>query len=504
MPLTMTDGTVADIAAAASSPAQCVARLKANGIETVRMAFVDQHGLVRGKTVMIDVAEVAFAQGIGFVGTNLLKDTSDRTAFPVFTAGAGMADMVGDAALARRFQGAGDVLLMPDLSTLRTLPWAERTAWVLCEAVFADRPTDEGAASNAPPANPFCSRTALKHQLARLSDLGYTLQVGLEIEFHLFRLESTTLPLEHAGWPCEPPAVSLVNGGYRLLAEQRIDALEPFLTVLRRQVQALGLPLTSHEIELGPSQIEFVFAPQDALAAADAMALFRNATKQIARRHGLHASFMCRPRIPQVMSSGWHLHQSLLREGNSVMAQADAPHALSDIAQHALGGLLAHAAAVAPLAAPTVNAYRRYRPNSLAPDRATWARDNRGAMVRVVGEGASLRFENRIGDPAANPYFYLAGQVAAMVDGLKNAIPCGSSADTPYASDAPALPTSLHAATEAFHASAMVRTAFGDAFVNWLSQIKRTEWRRFEESQAGHKDTGETTEWEHREYFEMF
>jgi glutamine synthetase len=186
------------------------------------------------------------------------------------------------------------------------------------------------------------------------------------------------------------------------------------------------------------------------------------------------------------------------------MAQADAPRALSHTAQHALGGLLAHAAAVAPLAAPTVNAYRRYRPNSLAPDRATWARDNRGAMVRVVGEGASLRVENRIGDPAANPYFYLAGQVAAMIDGLKNAIPCGSSADTPYASDAPALPKSLHAATEAFHSSAMVRAAFGDAFVNWLSQIKRTEWRRFEESQVGHKDTGETTEWEHREYFEMF
>ena len=113
-------------------------------------------------------------------------------------------------------------------------------------------------------------------------------------------------------WPPRAPDVSLLNQGYQYLTESRFDQIEGALEPIRRGIQALGLPLRSLEVELGPSQCEFTFRPQRGLDAADTMILFRAATKQIARRHGLLASFMCRPAQPNLFSSGWHLHQSLI------------------------------------------------------------------------------------------------------------------------------------------------------------------------------------------------
>ena len=136
------------------------------------------------------------------------------------------------------------------------------------------------------------------------------------------------------------------------------------------------------------------------------MVLFRAAVKQIARRHGLLASFMCRPAFANVMSSGWHLHQSLVETKTARNAFAfDHPDVLSTVGKYYLGGLLAHARAAAAFTTPTINGYKRYRPNSLAPDRAIWARDNRGVMIRVLGQPGdpATRLENRVGEPAANP-----------------------------------------------------------------------------------------------------
>src|SRR5262249_50966353 len=154
-------------------------------------------------------------------------------------------------------------------------------------------------------------------------------------------------------------------------------------------------------------QFELVFGPTAGLVPADTMVLLRSAVKQICQRHGYHATFMCRPRIPNVMSSGWHLHQSLRRieDGvNAFVPEQDA-QPLSDLGMRYLAGLKAHACGAAALASPTINGYRRYRPLSLAPDRAIWARDNRGAMLRVIGGAgqSASRIENRIGEPTANP-----------------------------------------------------------------------------------------------------
>lgn len=465
-------------------------RIADEGLETVRFAFVDQHGLVRGKSLSAPAAVAALRGGVGFVCTNLLKDSSDRTAWPIFARGGGFAE--GD-----DFEGAGDVLLVADPATFRVLPWAPGTGWVQCDAHFPDGRVV-----------PFDTRRILRRALERLAAAGHGYRVGLEVECHVFRAEYGPIAPEDAGWPGEPPRVSLLNTGYRLLAEQRFDALEPAIAPLRAELRALGLPLRSVEVELGPSQVEFVFEPLDGLAAADAMALFRNAAKQSMRRRGYHVSFMCRPRIPHVMSSGWHLHQSLLGPdgGNAFVAAptAAAAHApgdagawLSPVGRHFLAGLLEHARGACLFATPTINGYRRFRPNSLAPDRAAWACDNRGAMLRVVGGPGdpATRIENRAGEPAANPYLFLAAQVHSGLDGLARALEPGPSADLPYETPAPRLPTTLAQAVAALRDDARLVEAFGRDVIDWYARIKDAEVARFE---------AEVSEWEQREYFDLF
>jgi glutamine synthetase len=235
------------------------------------------------------------------------------------------------------------------------------------------------------------------------------------------------------------------------------------------------------------------------LEPADAMVLFRSAVKQICRRHGLHATFMCRPRIPNVMSSGWHLHQSLVdrKSGANAFMPERQGELLSALGRHFLGGLLTHARASAVFAAPTLNGYKRFRPHSLAPDRAVWGHDNRGVMVRVLG-GASdraTRLENRVGEPAANPYLYMASQVLAGLDGIARRLDPGPSADAPYEAKAEPLPKSLAEAVVALRGDAFFREALGAAFVDYLLTIKDAETARFQ---------AEVTDWEQREYFEMY
>ena len=477
-------------------------RLATEQIEVVRFAFADQHGLVRGKSIMASAVPAALANGIGFVSTNLLKDTADRTAWPVFNAQAGFEDP-HLAQLSTFFQGAGDVRLIADPNTFKVLPWVTetKTGWVQCQAVFPD----------GTPV-PFDSRTVLQTALAQLAARGLTYRVGLEVEFHILKLEGARLDLADAGWPGTPPDVSLVNTGYRLLAEQRSDSFEALFATLRKHLLDLGLPLISQEIELGPSQVEFVFDVMDGLAAADAMILLRNAVKQICRRAGYHATFMCRPALPQVMSSGWHLHQSLVDQtGKNLFTPTleDAARApsgaalrhLSPLGAQFLAGLLAHAPGATFFSTPTINGYRRYRPNSLAPDTVSWAKDNRGAMLRVINNGpndAATRIENRAGEPAANPYLYLAAQIYSGLDGITRQLTPPPSSDTPYtpyAGDRTTLPHSLEAAIAALRADSTLCTAFGQPFITWLTHIKEAEIARFK---------AEVTAWEQREYFELF
>jgi glutamine synthetase len=447
--------------------------IEARGLTQVRFSFADQHGVLRGKTLAAAEVKGALERGVTVTSTLLLKDTSHRTVFPAFTPGGG----VGMAEL----QGAADVLMFPDVSTFKILPWSTDTGWLLCDLRLQD-----GRAV------PYDSRAVLRQALDKL-DADFI--AGLEVELHVFRIRDPRLQPGDAGQPGAPPEVELLTTGYQYLTEQRYDQLEPVVQILQNALSGLGLPLRTFEVEFGPSQLELTLAPMRGLQAADAMVLLRSAVKQVARRHGYHATFMCRPKLPNVMSSGWHLHQSLADGGRNLFVSDKED--LSEIGRQWLAGLLAHARACCALAAPTLNGYKRYRPYSLAPDRVVWGKENRGALLRVIGGpgNPATRIENRIGEPAANPYLYFASQVHAGRDGVARRLAPPPSADTPYEAKAEPLPRTLAEALAALRDDRVLREGLGEAFVEYYCRIKEAEIARF---------NLEVSDWEQREYFDLF
>ncbi|MBS1089916.1 glutamine synthetase family protein [Gluconobacter wancherniae] len=459
---------------------EVAARISESELATVRYSFPDQHGILRGKTLVRDAVSGTFRNGLSIASSLLMKDTAHRTVISVFSQSnsTGLSEM----------RGSADMIMVPDPTTFRVLPWAPHSGWMLCDLYFRDgRPV------------PFATRHLCRDAMEALSARGYDFISGLEVEFHLTRLEDPRLAPSDAGQPAVPPTVSLAHRGYNYLTELNYDQLDPILDILRENIQELGLDLASLEIEFGPSQVEMVFNAGKGMRTADDMVLFRSAVKQVCRRHGYHASFMCRPQLPEVMSSGWHLHQSLndrASGANAFIPPADGS-SLSDLARHWVGGLLENAGAAAVFSTPTINGYKRYRPFSLAPDRAAWGVDNRGVMLRALcapGDRAS-RIENRVGEPAANPYLYIASQVVAGMHGLAQRTEPGPATETPYDNQCPLLPQTLSAALDALERNAVFREAFGDLFIKYLIEIKRSEIRRYEL---------EVSEWEQREYFDMF
>jgi glutamine synthetase len=459
-----------------------LSRIEAEGIELVRFGWCDTHGVLRGKTLTAAAVDRALRDGVGMVSTLMLKDTSDRTAFKVFEPG-GTDGLDG-------FGFANNLVLRGDPQSFRVLPWAESTGWVRAQPFHADgRPVE------------LDTRHVLQAALARLREAGFEMRCGLEVEFHIYRIEGTQAQLDPqlAAWPGLPPEVSLVHPGYNLLTEAWFDMAEEPLRIVQRTAQALGLPLASLEIELGPSQVEAVFDATDALTAADNMVLFRNAVKMALRRAGWHATFMCRPPFPNIMSSGWHLHQSLVDAAtgrNAFMRDEPAAHMLSATGEQWLAGLLDHACGMSVFCTPTANGYGRFRPNALAPQSVLWGRDNRGAMLRVIGAAGdpATRIENRIGEPAANPYLYMASQVHAGLDGISRGLRAPAATDAPYSGAGTRLPASLGEALQALQQDAAMRAAFGDTFVAYYARLKDAERQRFE--QAEDKD-----DFQRREYF---
>ncbi len=454
-------------------------RIRKDGLETVRLSFVDQHGVLRGKTIVPEALEAAFRNGLAMTSTLLLKDTSHRTVFPVWDDDIGFGP--------GKLTGAGDVLIVPDPDTFKILPWSSHSAWLLCDV----RDKDGGEM-------PFCTRSILKRAIGRLAQDNLAMVCGLEFEFYVFRVDKTRLDHADAGMPAVPPETSLVAHGYQYLTEARYDALEEVMDDLRRACQKIGLPVRSMEAEFGPSQCEFTFAPGSPLEQADGTVLFRSLVKQICARKGLHATFMCRPKLNGIVPSGWHMHQSIVDSGSgrNLMMPEEAGK-LSKIADNWIAGLLAHAEESCLLTTPTVNGYKRYQPFQLAPDRIQWGRDNKGAMIRgLMGPNdKASRVESRVAEPTANPYLFIASQILSGHDGVKRDLKAPPPVENPYTSDAVSLPRSLIAALERFETSAFYRDTLGADFVRYLSHIKHAEWERYLMT---------VSEWEQSEYFSLF
>jgi glutamine synthetase len=207
------------------------------------------------------------------------------------------------------------------------------------------------------------------------------------------------------------------------------------------------------------------------------------------------------------MSSGWHLHQSLydLKSGRNAFVRDTAEpgsdpgmalHTLSAVGSQWLGGLLKHAKAVTALCTPTVNGYGRFQPNALAPQAICWGRDNRGAMLRVIGGAgdSATRIENRIGEPAANPYLTMAAQIHAGLDGLRRELKPPPACESPYGEGHESVPSSLSQSLDALLSDAALNASLGSSFIHYFDQLKRSEIQR-------HAKAQNATEFERREYF---
>jgi glutamine synthetase len=450
------------------------------GLRQIRLAWGDQHGITRGKTLTPREFARSLSSGKDFQTATLIFDTTNNPAVPPFGAsGFGIDEMTG----------LPDGVLVPDPLTFKVLPWVADTGWILCDLHFQS--------GNIVP---FCTRGILKKQLAELKTRGYGLKCGLEIEFYVTRLVDPMLQPEQCGYPPDPPQVTAISHGFQYLTDNHADEVADIMRILQDAVEALGLPLATIEDEWGPGQCEFTFDVMDGLEAADTVLLFRSLVKQICKREGLHATFMARPGLPNFFPSGWHLHQSLveLDDGANAFADPLGDDVLSPIGKEYMAGLLEHASAASVFTTPTINGYKRFRPDSFAPYRIGWAQENRGAMVRVIGQPGdpSAHLENRVGEPTANPYLFLASQVASGLDGIDRALVPPPESTEAYADEERGLlPASLMEAVLELKADPLFAEAFGQPFVDYLLAVKASEIGRFLQS---------VTDWEQREYFEMY
>jgi glutamine synthetase len=453
------------VAQSANNMTDLVAAAKELGVDRVQVLFADQHGLLKGRAVRVDYLAEVQDQGLGVPGSLLAKDTGGAYAVPVW---APSGDEVLD-----QLVGARNMLLFPDPSTLRPMPWSPHSAMVL-----SDLHTTDGEPI------PHSARAVARRQLDDLASRGWQMRAGLEYEFHLYRSQPDEAVVHgHAGWD--------------LLGAEALDSVDDVLQPIVQGLTDMGLPPVTVEVELGPSQVELTFDPDMGITIADHAVMVRHAVRAVAKRNGCHATFMSRPAVGDSFSSGWHLHQSLVEEdGGGAVFRTGQADDLSDVGSAWIAGLLEHAAAACLLTTPTVTGYKRFRPRAVTPDRVSWSRQHRGAMLRLVGAGDSLRVENRAGDPAANPYLYLASQVACGLIGVDEGLRAPEPTEDPYSpAGGDLLPRSLGEAIDDFDGDETLQAALGGDVASYLLSLKRSEWGRF---------LSAVTDWEQQEYFTLF
>jgi glutamine synthetase len=401
----------------------------AGAIDTVLLALTDMQGRLQGKrlTARHFLAEVAEH---GAEGCNYLLGVDVE-----------MATVAGYSMFSWE-RGYGDFVLHPDLATLRPVPWQEGT--VVC---LADVAWEDGSDVVVSP------RQVLRRQLERLQERGWSGNAGTELEFIVFK--DTYEQAWQQGYRELVPA-NLYNVDYSLLGTARI---EPLMRRIRNSMEAAGMLCEDSKGECNFGQHEINFHYGDALKTADEHAIYKNGVKEIAALEGVSITFMAK--YDQREGNSCHIHFSL--------ADADGPlfHRDSALFESFLAGQLAALRELTLLLAPNVNSYKRFVGASFAPTAVAWGRDNRTCALRVVGKGASLRFENRVGGADLNPYLALSAIIAAGLHGVDRGLELEPAFEgNAYAAeDKPRIPTSLPLARELFASSTLARAAFGDDVV---------------------------------------
>ncbi len=433
-------------------------RLAGQGIDVVRVTYPDLIGTERARDILLDQLPSALAHGLAFC--RAVYHTSPR------------GDVVPVAGGLEA--GLPDICVRPDLATLTPLPWEPGVASCLGEV------TDPATGLPAPES----PRDLLRAVLDRCAEHGLRPVAGPELEYFL----CDAAPGTAGGWRRYSE-----DTGHVYTAGLRADPANHLLRVLR-SLRDLGIGALSGNHEFDGGQFEVNLTHSGAMSAADRAFRLKSAVKELARQEGRLATFMAKP-FNDAGGSGFHLHLSAEGEaGRNVFDDPSAPYGLSATARHAVAGLLAHAPALAALLNPTVNSYKRFGPDTLAPWLVDWGLDNRSAMVRIPPErGAGARLELRLGDASANPYLAIAATLAAALLGVL----AGEEPPAPlegYGYDtarSAVLPMTLPAALDALEADTALTGVLGKDFTASYLTYKRDEVERFQRH---------VTDWEFTEY----
>jgi glutamine synthetase len=375
-------------------------------------------------------------------------------------------------------KGYGDMAMIPDLSTLRLVPWIPGTALVMADLTWLDeRPVDP-----AP-------REILKRQIARLADRGLIAYVGTELEFIVF--DDSYRDAWSKGYVGLTPA-SDYNIDYALLASTR---MEPLLRDIRVSMEGAGLYCEGVKGECNLGQQEIAFRYEDALTTCDNHSIYKNGAKEIADTHGKALTFMAK--FNEKEGNSCHIHISFRGEdGSAVFADDDDTLGMSKMFRHFLAGQLKTMRELTLFFAPNINSYKRYVDGSFAPTAVAWGLDNRTCSLRVVGHGLGMRVENRVPGGDVNQYLATAALIAGGLYGIEHELELEPMFEgNAYGSDAPRVPTTLREAAELFGQSEIAREAFGADVVEHYLNNARIEVKAFDSA---------ITDWERVRGFERF
>ena len=432
-------------------------------IDTVIVGFADMQGRLVGKRVSARLfLDDVVGHGVECCDYLLAVDVDMNT--------------VDGYALSSWESGYGDLVLTPDLTTLRQVPWLAGTALVIADVGGHDAtPT-----SVAP-------RTILQRQIARLADRGWAAFVGTELEFQVF--DDGYREAFAQGYDRLIPA-SDHNIDYSIGASSR---MEPLMREIRLGMDGAGMYCEGSKGECNFGQQEIGFRYDEAVVTCDNHTIYKNGAKEIADQHGKSLTFMAK--FDEREGNSCHIHLSLRgADGTPVFADAEGRNRMSPVFEHAVAGVLASMCELTLLFAPNINSYKRFARGSFAPTAVAWGLDNRTCAVRVIGDGSSMRMELRVPGGDVNPYLAVAAVIAASLDGIDRELTLGDPlVGSAYDADVEHLPSTLRDAGALFEQSSLARRVFGDDVVDHYATNASIESAAFDAA---------VTDWERHRGFE--
>ncbi|GAW91961.1 type I glutamate--ammonia ligase [Calderihabitans maritimus] len=410
-------------------------------VQFIRLQFTDIFGVLKNVAITIDELEKALDGELMFDGSSIEGFVRIEES---------------------------DMYLRPDPNTFTIFPWRPNqgaVARLICDVYNPDGTPFEG-----------CPRGILKKVIAEAAEMGYTMNVGPELEFFLF----------HTTEDGRPTLETHDKAGYFDLSP--VDQGENARRDMALALGQMGFEIEASHHEVAPGQHEIDFKYADAVTTADNIVTFKFVVRTIAQRHGLHATFMPKP-VFGINGSGMHTNQSLMKDGKNAFYDPNGKLELSEIAYYYIGGLMKHARAIAAITNPTVNSYKRLVPGYEAPVYIAWSPRNRSPLIRVPAKrGMSTRIELRNPDPSCNPYLAIAVMLKAGLDGIKNSITPPPPTDRNIYTMTEAerlelgiesLPGSLAEALDELEKDEVIKSALGEHVYSRFMEAKRIEWDNY-------------------------